>query len=310
MLKRFRRAFLLAISTSVIVMALVFVVAKAGSITPSGPVGSTMHSLAEIYDILAGTYDSSGQLANIDGNIIEQLKYISANVGAGTLQQAYDNSGVTPTINDSSDNTILTLKQTGAGNIFDLQNGSGSLFSVSNLGLISGATGKIQAATGSTFYNEGGYAIAKAGEEILRASIPIFGYDFPARYANSAVAVKISRDILLDVDDTTALPAVPAGATRKYKFKIQYSTDLAMSGNSVWQIKLEDGSVFGAPFNVPSTEIASLSETKVYYTPIFSALPDHVIDGKWYLTVIAPNLMTIQVFQIELLAYDVPNAGT
>jgi len=63
MLKSFKKAFLLAVSTSVIVMALVFAVVKGGSLTPPGPVGSTMHSLQEIYDALAGntiTFTGSG----------------------------------------------------------------------------------------------------------------------------------------------------------------------------------------------------------------------------------------------------------
>ncbi|MFH1048906.1 MAG: hypothetical protein V1732_04555, partial [Patescibacteria group bacterium] len=63
MLKRFKRAFLLAASTSVIVMALVFAIVKAGSLTPPGPVGSTMRSLQEIYNSIAGddvTFTGSG----------------------------------------------------------------------------------------------------------------------------------------------------------------------------------------------------------------------------------------------------------
>lgn len=317
MLKRFKRAFLLTASTSVIVMALVFLVVQAGSLTPPGAPGMTMHSLQEIYDVLADN-NTVVSVADINGNVLEQLKYISSM----TLQQIYNNSGATPTITDAKNGSAsLTLNKTGTGNIFELQNAAMPVFTVDKLGNVSNvlkissaatedltleaATGVIQAATGSTFYNAGGYAIAAVGEEILRASIPIFGYSFPARTAGTKT---ISRELALDVDDTTVFPAVPiTGVDRKYKFKIQYSNDAATAGNSVWQITLAGPPIsdFGAPFNVPNTEIANLDESKVYYTAAFMALPDHVTDGKWYLVVAAPAGMAIQVYQIELMAYDV-----
>lgn len=381
MLKRFKRAFLLAASTSVIVMALVFAIGKAGSLTPPGPVGSTMRSLQEIYNSIAGddvTFTGSGlndmtfggtfigaasahyriqidaagatdtfkwsdnggttwvatavaitglaqtlnngititfgattghtldarwdfyrQVADINGNIIEQLKYISGM----TLQQVHNNSGATPTIADSSASAILTIRQTGAGSIFDLRNGTNSLFSVNNLGQISGASGQIKAAAGSTFYNAGGYAIAAAGEEILRASIPIFGYNFPARYANSTTPIKISRDITLDA---SSFPAVPAGVNRRYKFKIQYANSAINANTSLWEIYAFPGPALFAALNaVPNTGIASLdlNEAEVYYSESITTLP--AIGIKWYLQATAPASTIIQIYQIELLAYDV-----
>lgn len=301
MLRRFKRAFLLATLTSVIVMALVFIVVKAGSLTPTVPVGTgSMRSLLEIYNVLADPTYSSGQAAAINGNILQQLKYISGM----TLQNIYNNSGATPTIAGlvSNNNTVLTIKRSSvnAGNIFELQNATSAVFSVDKDGKIAGAAGQIKAASGSVFYNAGGYAIAATGEEILRASIPIFGYDFPARYANSTTPIKISRDITLEAG---SFPVVPTGVNRRYKFKIQYSNNLA-AGNSSWQIINETtpGDVY-APFTVVNTGIASIEESKVYHTPAITALP--AAGQKWYLQVTAPVGTIIQIYQIELLAYDV-----
>lgn len=390
MLKRFKKAFLLAGTTSVIVMALVFAIVKAGSLTPPGSVSSTMHSLLEIYNSIAGddiTFTGSGlndmvfggtftgaasthyriqidaagtpdtfkwsddggatwdqtavaitglaqplnngititfgattghtlndrwdfyrQVADEDGNIAEQLKYISGMA----LQQIYNNSA-SPEISGNKATTLLTLKQSGAGNIFELQNAAAPVFTVDNLGNISnvlkissaaggdleleGATGIIKAATGSAFYNEGGYAIAASGEEILRASIPIFAYDFPARTAASAI---ISREITLDA---SSFPAVPAGANRIYKFKIQYANNLAV-GDSSWQIiNVTNPLDVYAPFTVPNTAIANLDESSLYYTSPIAALP--AIGDQWHLQLTALAGVTIQIYQIELLAYDV-----
>lgn len=298
MLYRFKKAFLLATLTSVIVMALVFIVVSAGTLTPPGAPGFTMHSLQEIYDVLADN-NTVVSVADINGNVLEQLKYISGM----TLQQIYNNSGVAPTIAGSSANAILTLQQTGAGNIFDLRDGSNSLFSVSSTGLISGASGQIKAAAGSTFYNNGGYAIAATGEEILRASIPIFGYDFPAR---TAITKTISREIKLDAG---SFPALPAGADRIYKFKIQYANDVINVNKSSWQIyDVTDGVNFGLPFEIDNTGIANLNDSKVYYAAKDTgnnniALP--VTGHIWHLIVTAPASTIIQIYQLELLAYDV-----
>ncbi len=71
---------ILSIFAALISFALLFVAVKAGSLTPSGPVGATMHTLEEIYNSIAGTFDSSGQSANANGNMIQQLKYIADNL--------------------------------------------------------------------------------------------------------------------------------------------------------------------------------------------------------------------------------------
>ena len=397
----------IALSISLVFVSSLFFIVEAGSLTPPAPFATTMHSLQEVYDILAGdvitftgsgtddmstggsftggttlnyrvqidatgtpdtftwsddgglTWDATGvaisgaaqalnngvtitfsattghtlsdrwdftrQAADINGNVIQQLKYISDNIGGSsttTLQIAYNNSISPPTITDSSNVAILTIQQSGTGNIIDFQDGAGSVFSVDNAGnIIMGAStltvadsvqissggasdlalnagsGKIRAATGSTFYNENGYAIALSGEEILRTSVPVYGYDFPARTANSAT---ISREITLDANSFSSLST---GANRIYKFKIQYANDLA-AGDSSWQIiNVTDPLDVYAPFVVPNTTIANLDESSIHYTSAITTLP--AIGDQWHLELTALAGVTIQIYQIELLAYDV-----
>lgn len=325
MLKSFKKAFLLAISTSVIVMALVFAVVKAGSLTPPpGPIVSTMKTLQEIYDTLAGTFDSTSQSANINGNIIQQLKYISGM----TFQQIYNNSGATPTIADSSAAAILTLKQSGAGNIIDLTNGADSVFSINNSGNISmgkstllstdsmqissggasdltlnAGSGKIKAAAGDAFYTEGGHPILAKDQEIYRASMPIFGYDYPAR-TSLASFVQISRAIVLEAN---SFPVAMAGTTRIYKLSLRYSSD-TVPGDSTWRVyNITDGAQEGAAFAIPHTTTTDLNEGTVYITPASTVIPIPAVGKKWQLDVEPPAGGVIQVYQIELAAYDVVN---
>ena len=58
-------------------------IATAGSLTPTGAPSSTMNTLAEIFDSIAGTFDSSGVVADQNGSLIEHLKYIEENMGTG-----------------------------------------------------------------------------------------------------------------------------------------------------------------------------------------------------------------------------------
>ncbi len=66
--------FIIVISVSVLYFALAV---YAGSLVPPGPAGSTMMSLEDIYNALAGTYNSSAAEAKEDGNVMEILKCIT-----------------------------------------------------------------------------------------------------------------------------------------------------------------------------------------------------------------------------------------
>jgi len=57
--------------------------ATAGSLTPSALPASTMHSLEELYDSIAGVFDSSAIVSSSSGSLIEHLKYIEENMSTG-----------------------------------------------------------------------------------------------------------------------------------------------------------------------------------------------------------------------------------
>lgn len=321
MLGGIKRAFLLAASTSVIAMALLFVAAKAGSIVPPGSVGSTMRSLQEVYDAIAGTFDSSGQSADINGNIIEQLKYISGM----TLQQIYNNSGATPTIIGSSASAILTLRQSGAGKIIELRDNIDSVFSIDKIGNISmgkstllntdsvqissggasdlvlnAGSGQIKAAAGDAFYTAGGHPIRASGEEIYRASMQILGYDFPAQ-TSSVSFIQISRPIILDA---SSFPSAMTGATRVYKIGLRYATNNVLA-DSTWRVwNITDGAQEGASFTIPHTATTDLNEGTTYITPDSTIISIPAFGEKWRLDLLVPAGTAIRVYQVELIAYD------
>lgn len=58
-LRKEKKHIIIALSISLIFVLSLFFVVKAGSLSPSGPIGSTMKSLQEVYDAIAGTFDSN-----------------------------------------------------------------------------------------------------------------------------------------------------------------------------------------------------------------------------------------------------------
>src|SRR3989344_3792693 len=69
-----------AISAVVISLFVIYVGAYAGNLTPSANPASTMYTLTQLYNSIAGTFDSSAITASSTGSIIEQLKYIANNL--------------------------------------------------------------------------------------------------------------------------------------------------------------------------------------------------------------------------------------
>jgi len=66
-------------------------VALAGNLSPSALPASTMHSLQELWDKIAGTENSTSVTANANGNIQQQLKWVIEN-GAGTVAYGSDDA--------------------------------------------------------------------------------------------------------------------------------------------------------------------------------------------------------------------------
>jgi len=279
------------------------------------------HTLGDRWDF------STNSLANIDGNVMQQLKYISENLSgtSTTLQLAYDNS-VSPEISGNKATTLLTLNQTGTGDIFELQKSSAPVFTVDNAGNVtisgtmfsfagageisSGGTsdlnlnagsGRIMPAAGDAFYTSDGTPIRASGEEIYRTSMPILGYDYPAQ-TSLASYVKISRAIILEEGSTDSFPAAMAGTTRIYKIGIRYATDNVLAV-STWQVWDTSGSGSETSFfTVPAATSLSLDEGTIYITPAEVAVP--ASGSKWYLNV-SVAAGKIRIYQVNLMAYDV-----
>ncbi len=208
----------------------------------------------------------------------------------------------------STDSPALAAIQNGAGAAFQADDillkdykidfsGLGSLEIDSNGYLIlASQSGKIKAADGSVFYTAGGHPINAAGEEILRASTPIFGFDIPAR-TGAADFVAISKEMILSGD---SFPAAMEGTARVYKLNIVYSDDGAASPSS-WRIYNITDSAAGAEFAVPAAQTGGLTESATYITAEL-ALP--AVGKKWRVEAKPPAGKTIQVYRISLEAYD------
>ncbi len=64
----------------VIPVLIISTIVYAGSLDPPGAPGSTMKTLQEVYDSIAGTFNSSSITADQNGSLIENLKYITNNL--------------------------------------------------------------------------------------------------------------------------------------------------------------------------------------------------------------------------------------
>ncbi len=208
----------------------------------------------------------------------------------------------------STDGPALAAIQNGAGAAFQADDillkdykidfsGLGSLEIDSNGYLIlASQSGKIKAADGSVFYTAGGHPINAPGEEILRASTPIFGFDIPARTA-AGDFVAISKEMVLSGD---SFPAAMEGTARVHKLNIVYADDGAAFPSS-WRIYNITDSAAGAEFAVPPAQTSGLTESATYITAEL-ALP--AAGKKWRVEAMPPAGKTIQVYRISLEVYD------
>lgn len=73
---------LLVFATAVLVLIIKFT--EAGVLTPSASPASTMQTTGDIYNVLAGTYNSSGISANQNGSAVQILKCIITNLDGGS----------------------------------------------------------------------------------------------------------------------------------------------------------------------------------------------------------------------------------
>ncbi|MDP3245005.1 MAG: hypothetical protein Q8M83_05130 [bacterium] len=69
-------AFLIIFSVFKIIEAV-----SAGSLNPTAAPAATMRSLEDVYNRMAGAYDASGETANSNGTVLQQLKDIKTRMG-------------------------------------------------------------------------------------------------------------------------------------------------------------------------------------------------------------------------------------
>jgi len=75
----------MVISLSSAVIFMIFRLTSAGSLTPDASPAGTMHSLQESYDVLVGTFDSSGVVASGNGDAFQVTKCIINKLTGGPI---------------------------------------------------------------------------------------------------------------------------------------------------------------------------------------------------------------------------------
>jgi len=249
----------------------------------------------ELLNIAAGkfTIDNEGN-ARAAGNLIVQGNFTVS--GA----QTYSGAGA---FTASTTAAVLTAIQNGSGFALLADNVAikGSAVSSQSGDLEFGAeSGKIKAAAGNVFYTEGGNPIRAAGEEILRGSAPIFGFDLPARTASTSF-VPVSRAVALE---TLSLPEPMAGTTRVYRLSIRYSNASASTTAENFSLGIYDlgAATTTSELKISYSSTGDLDEGAVYLTePVtIPAAPG----AKWRVEAKTNPGIIIQIFQINLQAYD------
>lgn len=69
------------IAAAIVIGTLQFFAVRAGSLNPSASPAASMESADDIYQVVAGTNDASAVSANINGNILQQLKAVKNGFG-------------------------------------------------------------------------------------------------------------------------------------------------------------------------------------------------------------------------------------
>jgi hypothetical protein len=209
-------------------------------------------------------------------------------VGTGTLKinepggETWE-MGVTPGKLNYSD--ALTIASGGTGDI-----------------ILDSASGKIVAATGDTFYTEGGNPIRAAGEEMFKEAVVIFRYSMPSQTSSNSF-IRISKHF--DNTSDISLPSALTGTTRKYRLIINYSDNIdpadlnVNSRHSDWRIVNAAGDVVSSTFELVGQNLSELEEGKPYLTEQLI-----IPDTDWQVELKVPTGKTVRIHQIYLVAYD------
>ena len=243
---------------------------SAGLLSITGTGGITLTSTGGTL-----TINAAGQTIDLDSAALD----VDA-TGAITIDTS---SGNAITINATG--ATFTLKTTTSGEIV--------------LDPISGGAGIIRLGAGDQILTSGGGAASRlSGEQILRAIVPIFGFDLPARTSSTAYKT-VSR--VLEADP---FAAALSGTDRTYKLIIRYA-DNGTAGTTSWSICL--ATIADADctetFTVPASTTVDLDKGNVNITADLT-LPAYPwrIAVKNVASVNYPT--TIQIYQLFFAAYD------
>ncbi len=144
--------------------------ATAGSLTPPGAVSGTMHSLANLYDSIASAaFDSSAIVANQNGSLLANLKYIENQIvwASGSSNIWNLNAGNVGIGTTNPIRKLHVMNSPGSSQSLTLSNSDFVLgVSGTSLQIATGAT------TGNTYYLFQGYSGAASTADII---FQIFG---------------------------------------------------------------------------------------------------------------------------------------
>jgi hypothetical protein len=142
--------------------------------------------------------------------------------------------------------------------------------------------------------------VVQTGKLYEVSRLPLYGVAGDLQYQSDATAFEDVTNTLYGLFDigtaNSALPAIPSGATRKYKLRIAY----ASSGGTV-TIRLVSGATT-KDFNLPSV-VTALDGSRIYTET--AEFTQANIAGDWKVQAKITSGNTMAVMWVELIAYDV-----
>ena len=193
----------------------------------------------------------------------------------------------------STSTGTLTIGGTIVANAFT-SNATTTIQSGSGYGILLDAnSGVISLGSGDYIRTASGYEIGKAGKQVLREMIPVFGFDLPAQTATTSY-VQISKTI-----QDYPFSSVSAGAVRVHKFIIRIGASTT-TATTTWRVYNETDSTTTATFDLALDQSTDLEKGEVYISGDIN-IPTDTDD--WRLDV-QTNGNTVRVYQIFLAAYD------
>lgn len=212
----------------------------------------------------------------------------------------------------STSTNTLTITGTIVANTFTGPSGATTTISSAsgeNI-LLDPATGKIYLGSGDYILTAQGYEIGRAGTQILREVVPIFGFDLPAR-TQSQSYVAISREI-----ESYPFSPCRAGTNRIHKLIIRYADTFPSASSSDWEIWNTTLALTTDTFTLPgspATGTSALDAGVVSQVSVTIPTPSGSCTGwtlgaetdDWQVRLRLPfSGETIQVYQVFLAAYD------